>query len=76
MKCPVCGVANSVVIDSREALDGYSIRRRRKCVKGHRWTTYEIEVDNKICAAGRVTNTQRLGVLAGRRIVGGTYDEI
>lgn len=51
MKCPYCGKADSVVVDSREADDQASIRRRRSCsVCDKRFTTYErIEsVDLKI----------------------------
>ena len=43
MKCPVCGYAESRVVDSRPADDGASIRRRREClVCLKRFTTYEI----------------------------------
>src|SRR5713101_3731865 len=31
MRCPNCGHADTAVVDSREAEDGESIRRRRKC---------------------------------------------
>jgi len=42
MKCPYCGIAESVVIDSREADDQTSIRRRRGCSSCEkRFTTYE-----------------------------------
>jgi len=42
MKCPICQHADSKVVDSRESQDGYSIRRRRECLKcGRRFTTYE-----------------------------------
>ncbi len=43
MKCPICGFTKSIVIDSRPAEEGASIRRRRECVscKG-RFTTYEV----------------------------------
>ncbi len=42
MKCPYCGKTNTSVIDSREALDETSIRRRRNCdACGKRFTTYE-----------------------------------
>lgn len=75
MKCPVCGHLESSVIDSRATLDGYSIRRRRVCDKDakHRWTTYEIEMS---LPRGQSSNKQRLGVVAGRRIMDGVYDEI
>ena len=42
MKCPVCGYADSRVVDSRPADDGVSIRRRRECSECQkRFTTYE-----------------------------------
>jgi len=42
MKCPQCSHENSKVIESREAGDGDSIRRRRECLMcQHRYTTYE-----------------------------------
>lgn len=48
MKCPVCHEQNSRVLESREAEDGSSMRRRRECsVCNHRFTTYErFEVPN------------------------------
>jgi transcriptional repressor NrdR len=42
MKCPVCYYQDTKVIDSRVASDGFSIRRRRECLKcGFRYSTYE-----------------------------------
>lgn len=42
MKCPYCGKINTSVVDSREADDQTSIRRRRSCAEcGKRFTTYE-----------------------------------
>lgn len=42
MKCPKCQHEDSKVIESREAGDGDSIRRRRECLAcQHRYTTYE-----------------------------------
>lgn len=42
MKCPMCGFADSKVIDSRPT-ENESIRRRRECQRcGKRFTTYEI----------------------------------
>jgi transcriptional repressor NrdR len=42
MRCPKCGTPEDKVIDSREAKDGASIRRRRECLTcSHRFTTYE-----------------------------------
>lgn len=42
MKCPQCQSTELKVIESREAGDGNSIRRRRECLHcQHRFTTYE-----------------------------------
>ncbi len=42
MKCPVCLHEDTKVIDSRTAADGFSIRRRRECLKcNFRFSTYE-----------------------------------
>lgn len=43
MKCPVCGYAESKVVDSRPVPDANSIRRRRECLEcGKRFTTFEV----------------------------------
>ncbi|OGF41601.1 transcriptional regulator NrdR [Candidatus Falkowbacteria bacterium RIFOXYC2_FULL_47_12] len=42
MRCPACNFADTKVIDSRVAADGFSIRRRRECLKcAFRFSTYE-----------------------------------
>lgn len=42
MKCPFCNKDNDEVIDSRQAEDGFSIKRRRRCLAcNRRYTTYE-----------------------------------
>ena len=42
MKCPFCTFLEDKVVDSREAKDGDSIRRRRECLQcGRRFTSYE-----------------------------------
>lgn len=42
MKCPYCGRTETSVVDSREADEVTSIRRRRHCTEcGKRFTTYE-----------------------------------
>ncbi len=42
MRCPKCQNSQDRVIDSREAREGYAIRRRRECLKcNFRFTTYE-----------------------------------
>ena len=43
MSCPFCANPESIVIDSRPADEGASIRRRRECLACHkRFTTYEM----------------------------------
>ena len=42
MRCPACGSFDDKVVDSRQADDGTSIRRRRACIEcGRRFTTFE-----------------------------------
>lgn len=42
MRCPFCSHLEDKVVDSREARDGDSIRRRRECLGcGRRFTSYE-----------------------------------
>jgi transcriptional repressor NrdR len=42
MRCPFCAHIEDKVVDSREAKDGDSIRRRRECLScGRRFTSYE-----------------------------------
>lgn len=42
MKCPFCNSEDTKVVDSRAFMDGYSIKRRRECIKcERRFTTYE-----------------------------------
>ncbi|ACZ08433.1 Transcriptional repressor NrdR [Sebaldella termitidis] len=42
MKCPFCGSDNTKVVDSRNHLDGTTIKRRRECENCEkRFTTYE-----------------------------------
>jgi len=42
MKCPACNFNDTKVVDSRVATDGFSIRRRRECLKcNFRFSTYE-----------------------------------
>ena len=41
MICPICKKGETSVVDSRPAEDGTSIRRRRLCECGERFTTFE-----------------------------------
>lgn len=40
MRCSVCG-ADTNVVETRE-VNGWTLRRRRQCPRGHRTITYEI----------------------------------
>lgn len=46
MKCPTCGTGVTIVTDSREGnkFNG-TVRRRRECKNGHKFTTYEISAE-------------------------------
>jgi len=42
MRCPLCTTNDTRVVDSRQAEEGRTIRRRRGCPRcGHRFTTFE-----------------------------------
>ena len=41
MICPICKKGETSVVDSRPTDDGTAIRRRRLCVCGERFTTFE-----------------------------------
>jgi transcriptional repressor NrdR len=42
VRCPTCSHLDDKVVDSRQADEGDSIRRRRECLScGHRFTTFE-----------------------------------
>ena len=41
MICSSCKKGETSVVDSRPTEDGTAIRRRRLCVCGHRFTTFE-----------------------------------
>ncbi len=54
MKCPQCGDLNSAVVDSREAEDSATVRRRRECVKCQfRFTTYERAEQSRLMVVKR-----------------------
>lgn len=47
MRCPFCKNDDSKVIDSRSYSKGFSIKRRRECLKcGKRFTTFEMLEEN------------------------------
>ena len=41
MICPICKKGDTSVVDSRPTEDGTTIRRRRLCTCGERFTTFE-----------------------------------
>lgn len=43
--CPHCAETDGDIVDSRSK--GKLVWRRRQCVNGHRWTTYEVNVNGK-----------------------------
>ena len=69
MRCPVCGVDDDKVIDSRPMPTGDAIRRRRECRScGHRFTTFErIELPDLLVRkrSGTVASFSRAKVLEG-----------
>jgi transcriptional repressor NrdR len=70
MKCPRCKEPETRVIDSRIIEDGFTIRRRRECLKcGYRFTTYEkLELDIVIVKKdGRREPYRREKLLSGIR---------
>ncbi|MFQ5816681.1 MAG: transcriptional regulator NrdR [Terriglobia bacterium] len=69
MKCPFCGHPHDKVVDSREARERDTVRRRRQCLRCHRrFTTYE-RIDEipymVIKKDGRRERFDRAKVLAG-----------
>jgi transcriptional repressor NrdR len=72
MRCPFCGSIEDKVLDSREAPDGTSIRRRRECKAcGRRFTTSE-QIEQMdlfvVKRSGRRELFDRSKVLKGMRI--------
>lgn len=70
MECPQCGAPiesenGAKVIDSRKVPDG-SVRRRRVCPRGHRFTTYErtSEAEQEINAGSPRTAIRKIRELA------------
>ena len=54
MRCPACGTFDDKVVDSRQADDGATIRRRRECLScGRRFTTFERLEEQSLVVAKR-----------------------
>jgi transcriptional repressor NrdR len=59
MRCPVCGVAESKVVDSRTTETEDAIRRRRECLECHaRFTTYERREEQPIIVVKKDGTTE------------------
>lgn len=69
MRCPHCGIDNDRVVDSRPAVEGESIRRRRECKACNgRFTTFErIELPELMVRkrSGELVPFSRANVLDG-----------
>ena len=69
MKCPYCNHNQDKVIDSRETMEGVSIRRRRECINcGRRFTTYEYIEKTPLMVVkkdGRRESFKRQKIIAG-----------
>ncbi|HSV72710.1 MAG TPA: transcriptional regulator NrdR [Chthonomonadales bacterium] len=72
MRCPFCRAREDRVLDSREAPDGTTIRRRRECKScGRRYTTFEQIEEMVVYVAkrnGRREPFSRQKILAGLRL--------
>ena len=42
MRCPKCGASKSSVVDSRQAEEGNTIRRRRECDEGQHLNSIDL----------------------------------
>ncbi len=68
MRCPFCRHGDSRVVDSREADEGATIRRRRACPHcGRRFTTLEAVALSVVKRSGVAEPFSRAKVLAGVR---------
>ena len=86
VRCPSCGHADTRVIDSREAEDGSSIRRRRACDQcGERFTTRERSESARIQVVKRDGSRQEfdrrklasaIGKAAGKHLTSGAVDRV
>ncbi len=46
--CPTCTTTETVVVDSRPTSGAFSIRRRRRCGNGHRFSTFEMVAEQTV----------------------------
>lgn len=62
LECPVCLTILSEVIETRQQY-GY-IGRRRRCINGHRFSTWELEAvsaERMVAIAGLIENAVKRG---------------
>ena len=60
MICPICKKGETSVVDSRPAEDGTSIRRRRLCGCGERFTTFERVQYRELIVVKKMVENQHL----------------
>ena len=60
MICSICKKGETSVVDSRPTEDGTAIRRRRLCVCGARFTTFERVQFREIMVEKRMEENHRL----------------
>jgi len=60
MICSICKKGETSVVDSRPTEDGTAIRRRRLCVCGARFTTFERVQFREIMVVKRMEENHRL----------------
>lgn len=65
MKCTTCGAATSVA-ETRDAAEGYVLKRTRLCFNGHRFPTFEVDGSFKDTVFRFATRRGRLDNLAAR----------
>lgn len=63
MKCPNCGAETLKTLQTRDALEGYSIRRRKECMAcGYRFTTFELLLEKKLILSPKLPEKVNLNV--------------
>lgn len=72
MKCPFCSHCDTQVMETRDSVDGDSIRRRRQCASCQkRFTTYEqpdVSFPAIVKKDGRRTEYERCKILASMKL--------
>ena len=60
MICPICKKGETSVVDSRPTEDGTAIRRRRLCICGQRFTTFERVQFRELVVVKKMEENQHL----------------